>query len=233
MSKTILVISDLQLPFEHKDAFKFLAAVKKKYKPNRVVNIGDISDSYCLNHWGRDPDAPSATQEIDALMSGVQKLAKMFPKMDVLTSNHDRRIYRKAMDASIPSHFIKPYHEWMGCPKTWLFSDELVIDGVLYTHGDEVGAGGMNASLKRAQGYGRSCVSGHLHTQANITYFANREVLLFGMQVGCLIDHKKIAFAYAKKNLKKPILSVGLVIDGIPMLVPMQLDEEGNWVGKL
>lgn len=233
MSKTVLVISDLQMPFHHEDAFKFLKAVKNKYKPSRVVNIGDITDSYCLGQYVRDPDAPSAREEIESMQAGVRELAKMFPKMDVLTSNHDLRIYRAAMNAGIPKHFIKNYHDWMGCPKTWVFHDELEIDGVLYTHGDEVGAGGANASLKRATLYGRSCVSGHLHTQANITYFANREVLLFGMQVGCLIDHKAIAFAYAKRNLKKPILSVGIIQDGVPILVPMVLDDEGRWVGKL
>lgn len=231
-NRRILVISDMQMPFHHKDAFAFLAYVKRKYKPTRVVNIGDITDSYCLNAWGIDPDSISASDEIRQMQSGVKRLAKMFPKMDVLTSNHDLRIYRAARRAGIPSHFIKDYYDWMGCPNTWKFHDELMIDDIMFSHGDEGGAGGMNASMKRIMHYGRSSVAGHLHTQANIVYLANREKLLFGMQVGSLIDREAMAFAYAKKSLKKPILSVGMILDGVPMLIPMQLDEEGNWNGK-
>lgn len=231
--KTVLVISDLQMPFHHKDALDFLAAVKRRYKPTDIVNIGDVTDSYCLTAWEKDPDFMSANEEIQGMLAGINKLAKMFPKMKVLTSNHDLRLQRAAKRAGIPKHFLKDYHQWMGCPKTWTFHDELEIEGILYTHGDEQGAGGQNASMKRAMHYGKSSVSGHLHTQANINYFANREQLIFGMQVGCLIDRKELAFAYAKTALKKPVLTVGLIVKGIPMLIPMNLNDQGRWTGKL
>lgn len=233
MGKKVLVISDIQAPFHHEDALAFLKAVKKKYKPNHIVNIGDLTDSYCLSAWGTDPDAISANEEIQRMQAFVKDLVKIFPKADILTSNHDLRLERAAVRAGIPRHFIKDYHEWMGLPKTWKFHDELEIDGILYSHGDEGGAGGMNASMKRAMHYGKSCVAGHLHTQANITYFANREQLIFGMQVGCLIDRKALAFAYAKKSLKKPVLAVGFIDNGVPLLIPMLLNDKGRWVGKL
>ena len=44
--KSVLVISDLHIPYHHPDAFKFLAALKKKYKPDLVVNIGDEIDQH-------------------------------------------------------------------------------------------------------------------------------------------------------------------------------------------
>ena len=40
MHKSVLVISDLHIPYHHKDSFEFLKAVKKKFKPDTVVNIG-------------------------------------------------------------------------------------------------------------------------------------------------------------------------------------------------
>lgn len=231
--ETVLVISDLQMPFHHEDALKFLAAVNKKFKPTRIVNIGDITDSYCLSNWVRDPDAISASEEIAEMQKGVKALAKMFPKMDVMTSNHDLRLQRAAKAAGIPKHFLKEYHDWMGCPKSWVFSDEVEIDGVTYMHGDQRGAGGVNAAIKRVHLTGRSVVAGHLHTQAGITYHATKDKLLFGMQVGSLIDRKALAFAYAKSDLKKPILSIGLVIKGVPHIIPMLLNTSGRWVGKL
>lgn len=231
--KKILVISDIQAPFHHPDTLAFLKAVKRKYKPNKVVCIGDLTDSYCLSAWTKDPDAISANQEIEKMLDFVGKLVKIFPKADILTSNHDLRLQRAAIRAGIPKHYLKDYHDWMGLPKTWKFHDELEIDNIIFSHGDEIGAGGMTAALKRVMHLGKSSVAGHLHTQANIMYFANREQLLFGVQVGCLIDRKALAFAYAKKGLKKPVLTVGFIDKGIPMLIPMVLNDEGRWVGKL
>ena len=229
----ILIISDIQAPFHHKDTIPFLKAVKKKYKPTRVVNIGDLSDSYCLSAWTRDPDAISPNDEIEQLLAFVKEFVKVFPKGDILTSNHDLRLQRAAVRAGIPKHFLKDYHQWMGLPRTWKFHDELIIDGIMITHGDEQGAGGQLAAINRTKEYGRSCISGHLHTQACIMYRATREELLFGMQVGCLIDRKALAFAYAKNALKKPILTVGFANKGVPMLIPMFLDDDGRWTGEL
>ena len=232
-NQTILVISDLQAPFHHKDSLEFLKAVKKKYKPTRVVNIGDLTDSYCLSAWTKDPDAISANDEIKQMLDFVKEYVKIFPKGDILTSNHDLRLQRAAVRAGIPRHFLKDYHSWMGLPKTWKFHDELMIDDIMFTHGMEQGAGGQMAALNRVKHYGRSCVSGHLHTQACIQYMATREKLLFGMQVGCLIDREELAFAYAKHSLRKPIVSLGVIINGTPMLIPMLLDEDGRWTKEL
>lgn len=231
-NSTILVISDLQAPFHHRDALKFLAAVKKKYKPTRVVNIGDLTDSYCLSAWTKDPDAISGNEEIQEMLNFTSEYCKLFPEGDILTSNHDLRLQRAAVRAGIPRHYLKDYHEWMGLTKGWIFHDELLIDGIMFTHGEESGAGGQNAALNRVKHYGRSCVSGHLHTISCIEYLGTPEKLMFGMQVGCLIDRDALAFAYAKKALKKPILSVGLIINGIPQLIPMVLNKDGDWIGE-
>ena len=44
LCKSILVISDQHAPYHHIDTLDFLAAIKKKYKPDTVVNIGDEMD---------------------------------------------------------------------------------------------------------------------------------------------------------------------------------------------
>lgn len=229
----ILVISDTQAPFHHPDTLAFLKAIKNKYKPTKVVHIGDLTDGYCLSNYVKDPDAISANEEIKQMLEFTGKISKMFPKVDILTSNHGARLQRAAVRAGIPSYFLKSYNEWKGLPDTWVFHDEVIIDDIIFTHGEEAGAGGQAASSKRMMHYGRSSVAGHLHTQANITYFANREKLMFGMQVGCLIDRKQLAFHYCKKSLKKPILTVGFIDKGIPVLIPMLLNDSGRWVGKL
>ena len=56
---------------------------------------------------------------------------------------------------------------------------------------------------------------------------------IWGMNVGCLIDDQKLAFEYNKINPNKPMLGTGVVVEGVPLLIPMILDAKGNWNGKL
>lgn len=231
-NKVILIMPDIQAPFHHPDTLPFLVKLRDKYKPTRVVNIGDLCDLYCLSNWIKSPEAISPKEEIKKMLDFTKQISTEFPVVDILTSNHDKRLLRAAERSQIPKHFLKSYNEWMGLPNTWKFHDELLIDSIMFTHGNEIGVGGSNAAIQRVLHYGRSCVCGHLHTMSEIRYFANREKLLFGMQVGCLIDRKAIAFEYERQNLKKPILSAGIIIDGIPMLIPMHLNNKGRWTKK-
>ena len=53
------------------------------------------------------------------------------------------------------------------------------------------------------------------------------------MQSACLINDDNYAFSYNNVNLKRPIIGTSLVIDSKPVLEPMVLDQNGNWVGYL
>lgn len=233
--ETVLVLSDLQAPFEHPDALDFLVAVADKYEPTRVVCIGDLTDSYHLGAWAKAPEAMGQSQEIEEMLEFVQDISAVFPDVDILTSNHDLRLIRAAHRAQIHPHFLKGYHEWMGLPKGWKFHDKLEIDGIMYTHGDETGSGasGPNAAIVRAMNYGCPVVHGHFHTKSEIAYVGTPKALLWGMFVGSLVDHSRIAFAYAKKSMRKPVLSTGVVVRGKPVLEPMVVNSDGRWVGYL
>ena len=63
--KRILVISDLHIPYHHKDSFEFLREIKKEYKPDFVVNIGDLLDFHAISMHSHDPDLYSAGHELD------------------------------------------------------------------------------------------------------------------------------------------------------------------------
>ena len=42
-----------------------------------------------------------------------------------------------------------------------------------------------------------------------------------------------MAFAYAKNFKTRFILGCGIIINGIPKLLPMVLDNKGKWIGKI
>ena len=58
-----------------------------------------------------------------------------------------------------------------------------------------------------------STVQGHIHTQAYCEWTVGRNFRVFGMQVGCGVDGKSYAAAYAK-NFKKQAIGCGVVLGG-------------------
>ena len=87
----------------------------------------------------------------------------------------------------------------------------------------------LHAIAKAVKESSMSCVQGHFHTVSEIKYVANDFHLNWGMSTGCLIDKKSLAMAYMKVNLAKPVLSCGVITEGIPYIVPMVLNSNGSW----
>jgi hypothetical protein len=226
----VLVIPDLQIPFHHQDAFDFLEYIKKKVKPTKVINIGDSIDSHALSDYIRDPDGHSAGHEHKKALEYLQDLYAIFPEGVEVESNHNNRIYRRAYASGIPKFFLKSFKEFMGAPDGWEFLPHVVIDDIMYEHGDC--CSGNLAARTAALNNMRSTVIGHHHNTAGISYVANKEKMLFGMNVGCLIDNESYAFAYNKRNKMQPTLSCGVVDKGVPILYPMILDINFRWIGK-
>lgn len=227
----MMSIPDLHVPFHHRDAFSFLRAVKRKYKPKIIINQGDMEDWHSISMHDNDPDGFSPGHELIELRKKLKPLMKMFPKMKICTSNHGSLPFRKAFKFGLPKELIKSYCEILDAPKGWEWADYWEIDGIIFEHGDPFS--GQNAALKAAEQNMQSTVIGHVHSFAGIQYSANSRHLIFGFNVGCLIDKDAYAFAYAKKIKRKPILGCGIIIDGVPTFIPMKLDKKGRWTGKL
>lgn len=227
----VLAIPDCHIPFHHKDAFKFLAAVKRKYKPQVVVNLGDLEDWHSISMHDHDPDGLSPGMELAALRKGVKPLFKLFPKMKICTSNHGSLPLRRAFKFGLPAELIKSYKDILQMPDGWEIADSWEIDGIVYEHGEAFA--GQQGAIKSANANMQSTVIGHIHAFAGIQYSANSKHLIFGFNVGCLIDRAKYAFAYGKKIKAKPILGCGIIKNGVPTFIPLQLDNRGNWTGKI
>jgi hypothetical protein len=227
----VLAIPDIHFPAHHPDLFKFLKAVKKKFKPSEVVCLGDEIDAAGLGDWDKDPDSASPGDELKASVALMVKLYDIFPKVKVCISNHTDRIYRKPFKAGIPKALIKSYADILQAPEGWQWNEFWEIDGIIYEHGE--GFCGQQGALKAAQANMQSTVIGHLHAYAGIQYYANARHLVWGFNVGCLIDRKNPAFNYSKHIKAKPIIGIGIIEDGIPRFVPMILDKSGRWTGVL
>lgn len=229
----ILCISDTHYPFAHKDHLSFLKALKAKYKFDRVVMLGDEVDYSALSYHESDPDLPSASKELELAQKDIKKLEKVFPKMDLLHSNHGSMVYRKRKTYGFPKQAIKDYAEILGVNgKNWKWHDKLIIKdkfgSYYFTHN-------MNADcLKSAQALNYSgYIQSHYHSRYELKFFSSPESLRWGATIGCLIDKDSLAFAYSRVNIKRPVLGTLIIINGVPQLIPMVLKKGNRWNGKI
>ena len=227
----VLCIADLQCPFDHDDYVYFLGAVKDKYKTDTVVCIGDEIDLHALSDYDHDPDGYSAGDELQMAIDRLQRYYKAFPNTFVVESNHSGRMLKRAYKSGIPIKCMKDFKDVVEAPKGWNWKFKHVIDGVVYVHG--VGYSGTMGALNAAKDEMRPCVIGHLHADAGLLFWSNGEKVLWGLNVGSGIDQRAYAFAYSKTSRKKAVLSCGVIIEGRPILIYMNIQANGRWDGKV
>ena len=231
MNKRILVISDMHLPYQHKDAIKFLAEIKKEFKPDRVINIGDLLDFHAISMHTHDPDLASAGHELTMARKYVKELESIYQQVTEVDSNHSSLVYRRAIKYGMSREFLREYGEFLGTKK-WKWVDDLTLtmsngQRCFFTHGRSADV------LKVSQTMGMSAVQGHYHTKFVVSYWANPDNLFFAMNVGCLINQKSLSMNYAKNFRTRFILGCGIILDGIPRLLPMVLNDKGDWIKKI
>ena len=214
--KNVLVIGDLHEPFCLDNYLEHCVETYNKYKCDEVVFIGDIIDNHASSYHETDPDGHSAGQELKMAIQRIKQWYQAFPKATVIIGNHDRLIMRKAYSSGLSKMWIKDYAEVLGTPG-WNFTESIEIDDVLYIHGE---GGTARARVRRDL---QSIVQGHLHSQAYIDWCVGAKFKLFGMQIGCGIDHKSYAMAYGKEG-PKPAIACGVVLQGeVPINIMMNL----------
>ncbi len=226
MENTI-IISDTHLPYEHPDAFKFLAAVKSKYDIKINKHSGDLADNHTANYHEIEYGTLSAEEEFKQTARKAKQLEEIFPELTIVIGNHCKLTWRKAKTAGIPSSHLASYNEVYGVNWDWQDKDYFKINKYqhcLLTHSQSA------STLNNAKIHSHCSIQGHHHGSFGIEYFADTEVLRWAMTVGCLIDPNSPAFNYARGyTTKRPILGCGAIIEDRPILIPMQLRKSGRW----
>lgn len=230
--KNTLFIADMHMPYEHPDAFDFLQAVYEGYDCEQAMSVGDLTDNHAASFHEIEYGTLSPEQEYWQAREKVQKLEKMFGKLNVALGNHCVMGERKAKQAGIPLDYLKSYNELYGVAFDWQDSFWFPVrdkdDMCLMVHT-------ASASLLRAaQTHSHNIVQGHHHSVFGVEWWADKKQISWAMSVGCLINPKHPAFNYAKgATSKRPILGSGVVLDDVPIAVPMILRADGRWIGKL
>jgi len=218
----VLVIGDPHEPFTKEGYLEFCRKIQQEYDCGTVVHIGDAVDNHAVSYHEKDPEGMSAGDEFNLALERMKRWYYTFPNVKVCIGNHDALPFRKAFSAGLPKTWLKTYQELLQSPPTWEWDFVHQVNGVIYQHG--TGLSGEMAAINAARENRQSTVIGHLHTVMNTRFLASYKDLIFGVTVGCGIDHEKYAFAYGKQNTRKPVVACAVILDGkLPINIPMPI----------
>lgn len=216
----ILILPDIHLPWPNWDAIKQARIWADKHKPDLIIQLGDITDQKIWSRWTKDIDDFSPSEEFTRAEAHMHELHDLFPKMLVLTGNHDRRILSRAVEAGIPSQLFSDIDQVFNF-KGWRWynpGEKLIVKTprgpILLMHGDEMG--GTPAQKSRI--LGMSIIQGHTH-KTSITYTQTQNGHFFGAEMGCLMDTKSKAARYAQSNPIGVSVGFGVVKYGVPYFI--------------
>lgn len=214
----ILVVGDLHLPAVHPGYLSFVRDLRSTYKCDEVVFIGDCVDWHSISFHARHPEAPGPKDEYELAKHTIIPWVRTFPRAKVCVGNHDARIVRLAETVNIPAPFLRDYRDIWQTPD-WNWADNHIIDDVYYFHG--TGTGGVHPAYTSMGKLLMSVCQGHIHSAAGIKWRANPQRRIFGLDTGCGVDDKAIAFAYGATRQIRSMLSAAVVLDGIPQHIIM------------
>lgn len=232
MKSELLLTGDTHFPYQHPDTFSFLDAVKKKYKPKKVIHLGDLVDNHSISYHEKSPELMSPKDELDYSITMVELLSDIFPKMTILQGNHDKLPIRKARTAGLPNRYIRENTEVFEMPDTWEWKFEENIkmsDGRNLWLRHQFCTNPIDMAISN-----ETCVAqGHYHNQGCMNWVTNSKINVFALTVPCLVDDKSLAMEYNKLDKKRPVLGVVVINKGVPEFVYMKTDENNNWIGEL
>lgn len=213
----VLVVGDLHFPAERSSYLEFVKKLKRKYKTDTTVLIGDVIDHNAISFHQKNPDTPSAMEEYGSALRSVEAWKKAFPECFVCIGNHDERVQRVGASVGIPQMYLRDFKEIYNTPK-WEWDYSFIIDDVYYTHGTG-STSGIVPSLNIAKTSGMSTVSGHVHSVAAISWSKGpNNNKIFGFNVPTGVDESHKLMYYGRNYLKKPVNGAGVVIDGHPYM---------------
>lgn len=204
MSKRIVVISDLQVPYQSRPAVDAVARFIKAYKPDDVVCVGDEIDAPQISRWNKGL-AGEFTRDLGKDRDETCRVLEHLQIRHIQRSNHTGRLlsyvkkYAPGL-AGLPELSIEGFLRLADLGIEYHHKPYAVAPGWLMMHGDE---GGLSqepgkTALNLARKVGRSVVCGHTHRLGlqPFTESVNGRVTAqrWGFEVGNLMNLAKASY---------------------------------------
>ena len=94
--KTIVVVSDLQVPYHDIEAVRILTKFIKAFKPDEVVSVGDEMDMQTISKWAKGTPLEyekSIAKDRDLTVKTLEDLKVKH----MIRSNHTDRLFNTVM----------------------------------------------------------------------------------------------------------------------------------------
>lgn len=213
--KRIVILSDLQIPYQDDKAVSAVLEFVRDYKPDELWCVGDELDAPEPSRWNKG----MAGEYADTLQDGIDQTREIMASFKkalgnkpfiIQRSNHTDRIdtyMRKYAPAfsSLDSLKIEKLLGYDDLGITYLHKMKELIPGWVMGHGDE---GALNrvpggTAMGLAKKLGRSFVCGHTHRlglQHETSGLYGKTKTLFGLEVGHMMDMKQAHYLSSGAN---------------------------------
>lgn len=242
--KTIVTVSDLQVPYHHKRAVSALTKFIREWEPDEVVCVGDEIDMPQISRWNKGT-AGEYAGKLHKDRDDTVRILEALHVSHVMRSNHGDRL-RTYLNTYSPGLADEPelqYERYMRFADIGVTYHRKMYEFApnwLLAHGDE---GGLSqepgkTALRLAQRAGKSVMCGHTHRAGIQPYteaHSGKHVrTIYGMEVGCLMELAQAN--YLKSGGANWQLAFGIhFVDGrkvSPHLVYMHTDGSFVWEGR-
>lgn len=243
--KTIVLISDLQVPYHDKRAVANVAAFIKAFKPDTVASVGDEMDMQTISRWAHGTPLEyerTIARDRDATVKILEDL-----RVDhVIRSNHTDRLFNTVMMRapgliSLPELELPQFLRFDLLGITYHRKPYQLAPGWLLMHGDEgsISQNGGQTALGLAKKTGYSVVCGHTHRMGLIPHAEGVSGVntrtVWGMEVGNLMDARQAS--YLKGGINNWQQGIGILwVDGKdvkPELIPIRRDGSFTAAGRV
>jgi predicted phosphodiesterase len=231
----IVVVSDLQIPYHDPKAVHNLIDFIKRYKPDRVVSIGDEIDLPSVSKWERGRIGEYAGT-IGKDRDTTVRLLEQLRVTDVIRSNHTDRLFNYIASYApglygIPELRLENFLRLPELGITYWRKPMPIAPGWVAVHGDHgrISQVAGQTALKQALQHGKSLVCGHTHRLglSSVTEASGGIVgrILTGMEVGNMMKFSSAHYTHGSANWQQ---GFGLLyVDGrnvTPVAVPVAKD---------
>lgn len=165
--RKFLVISDLHIPYEDKNAIEKALTLGLNHQCNELIILGDMLDFHKVSKYRHSKSAVEVEDEIALAREWLMKFSWQFGKMYFVPGNHEARLSTYIIDNAPSLTGLDELRldrllglEEYGCQ----FVEGFIHCGDMsFLHGHEFRIGGMDPARKLFGKMKKSAICGHLH----------------------------------------------------------------------
>jgi len=199
----ILVLPDIHIPYQCHKAVEAAIALGEKFKPDEVIQLGDLLDCYSLSHYPkttlRSSNFAKEVEEAIALLKSIKERTGA-KYATLLEGNHEARLRKYLLNSasSLKNLSALKINNLLNLASIgWDFIPEhkfYAVNDVFFTHGEFVNA---HSAKKHMDEYRETIIHGHTH-RITSRYHRGLNSTIEGWEMGCLAS-LEVGAEYVKR----------------------------------